>query len=256
MDNLQDKYKLLEVSESSSLEDIKRSYRRLCLKYHPDKCNGCSEKFIQIKNAYDEIIQRKERNINFFIMMYYFILRFNKSNNITITLEISMEEIYNSSIKKLTYYRINEQFQKEKCVFYLELFGYQDTYEIKGKGDYSILTQQYGDLILNLTINNHGFEHYVLNKIVNLYDVYTTVDINLYEYYYGVKKTIKHFNNEQIYIDNYVPHLEGDTQVLYGKGLPDEKKDRTNLYIFYKVDLNRIDKYEINEDIIKNIFNK
>ena len=30
-------YKVLEINETASLEDIKRSYRRLARKYHPDK---------------------------------------------------------------------------------------------------------------------------------------------------------------------------------------------------------------------------
>ena len=71
MDILEDKYNLLEVDSASTIEDIKRSYKRLCLKYHPDKCNGDSGKFIEIKKAYEEILKVRETNINFFILFSY-----------------------------------------------------------------------------------------------------------------------------------------------------------------------------------------
>ena len=43
----EDPYEILEVNRLSDIEDIKKSYRRLCLKYHPDKNNGESENFIK-----------------------------------------------------------------------------------------------------------------------------------------------------------------------------------------------------------------
>ena len=33
-------YQLLNISESASQEEIKKSYRRLAMKYHPDKNPG------------------------------------------------------------------------------------------------------------------------------------------------------------------------------------------------------------------------
>jgi len=49
-----DYYKILEVSESASESDIKKSYRKLALQYHPDKnkSSGAEEKFKQIAEAY------------------------------------------------------------------------------------------------------------------------------------------------------------------------------------------------------------
>ena len=49
-----DYYTLLEVSRDASPEVIKASYRKLALKYHPDrnKDEGASEKFASINNAY------------------------------------------------------------------------------------------------------------------------------------------------------------------------------------------------------------
>ncbi len=50
-----DYYKVLEVSESADQETIKKSYRKLALKYHPDKNSesGAEERFKKIAEAYD-----------------------------------------------------------------------------------------------------------------------------------------------------------------------------------------------------------
>ena len=36
----QDYYEVLEVNKNASAEEIKKSYRRLAMKYHPDRMPG------------------------------------------------------------------------------------------------------------------------------------------------------------------------------------------------------------------------
>jgi molecular chaperone DnaJ len=51
-------FKVLEITESSTLEEIKKAYRRLAIKHHPDKNNGSKEseeKFKEISRAFDSI---------------------------------------------------------------------------------------------------------------------------------------------------------------------------------------------------------
>ena len=60
----EDYYKILEVQPNSSLEDIKKSYRRLSLKHHPDRNGGSVDavkKFQQISEAYDNIGDPEKR---------------------------------------------------------------------------------------------------------------------------------------------------------------------------------------------------
>jgi len=43
---------ILELCSKSSLVDLKRNYRELSKKYHPDMLDGDEEKFIKINKAY------------------------------------------------------------------------------------------------------------------------------------------------------------------------------------------------------------
>jgi hypothetical protein len=45
-------YSIMELSANATQKEIVKAYRRLSLKYHPDKQDGNDEKFISIANAY------------------------------------------------------------------------------------------------------------------------------------------------------------------------------------------------------------
>ena len=63
-------YRILEVSQNASDNEIKRSYRKMANKYHPDKVSHlgeemqklAKEKFQAVNDAYQQI--KKERNIS------------------------------------------------------------------------------------------------------------------------------------------------------------------------------------------------
>mgnify|MGYP005840903363 CR=1 FL=1 len=55
---MEDYYKVLGVSENASQEDIRKKYRSLSLKYHPDK-GGDDKKFKELNEAY-QILGNKE----------------------------------------------------------------------------------------------------------------------------------------------------------------------------------------------------
>ena len=59
-----DFYKVLGVSETASPEDIKKAYRKLAKKYHPDVTGGDKSKeakFKEISEAYDTLGDKKKR---------------------------------------------------------------------------------------------------------------------------------------------------------------------------------------------------
>lgn len=62
MDAKRDYYQVLEVSKTSSPEELKRAYRKLALEYHPDrnKAPSAHEKFKEINEAY-EVLSNPEK---------------------------------------------------------------------------------------------------------------------------------------------------------------------------------------------------
>ncbi|KAI9098923.1 hypothetical protein K1719_024690 [Acacia pycnantha] len=59
-------YDILQVSKGASDEQIKRAYRKLALKYHPDKNQGneeASKRFAEINNAYEVLSDSEKRSI-------------------------------------------------------------------------------------------------------------------------------------------------------------------------------------------------
>ena len=63
---MQDPYEVLGVSRDASTEEIKKAYRRLSRKYHPDaninnpNKEQAEEKFKQVQQAYKQIMDEKE----------------------------------------------------------------------------------------------------------------------------------------------------------------------------------------------------
>jgi curved DNA-binding protein CbpA len=56
LEQLNDPYKLFNVDENTTIQDIKKTYKKLSRKYHPDKNNGNSDIYIIIKKAYNSLI--------------------------------------------------------------------------------------------------------------------------------------------------------------------------------------------------------
>ena len=57
---MKDYYAILEVALNASMEEIKQSYRQLAMKHHPDH-GGLSEKFLELKEAYDVLSDANKR---------------------------------------------------------------------------------------------------------------------------------------------------------------------------------------------------
>ncbi|KAH7927935.1 DnaJ-domain-containing protein [Leucogyrophana mollusca] len=63
--NAADLYKTLELSRHASDQDIRKAYKRLSRKYHPDKNKdpGAEEKFVEIAHAYEVLSDQEKRQI-------------------------------------------------------------------------------------------------------------------------------------------------------------------------------------------------
>merc|ERR1712198_729133 len=59
-----DYYKVLGVDKSADADTLKKAYRKLALKYHPDKNKdpGAEEKFKEISEAYEVLSDKEKRS--------------------------------------------------------------------------------------------------------------------------------------------------------------------------------------------------
>lgn len=60
---MRDPYEILGVARSAGDDDVKKAYRSLCKKYHPDLNPGdqaAEEKFKEVQAAYDEVMRQRQ----------------------------------------------------------------------------------------------------------------------------------------------------------------------------------------------------
>src|ERR1700750_2225688 len=61
-----DYYEVLEVKRESTIEEIKKSYRKLAVQFHPDKNPGdkaAEEKFKELSEAYEVLSDENKRRM-------------------------------------------------------------------------------------------------------------------------------------------------------------------------------------------------
>lgn len=105
---MHDPYEILGVSRNATQEEIKKAYRKLAHKYHPDKNPGdkqAEEKFKQINNAY-EILSDPEKKANYdrFGHMYNGSTGFNysRANNGFAGVDFNFDDFRTASFEDLS----------------------------------------------------------------------------------------------------------------------------------------------------------
>ena len=60
-----DYYKILGIAKGASEDDVRKAYRKMALKFHPDKNKsaGAEEKFKEIAEAYEVLSDKRKRDI-------------------------------------------------------------------------------------------------------------------------------------------------------------------------------------------------
>jgi DnaJ-class molecular chaperone len=111
-----DPYKILDIPRNASQDEIKKKYKQMAMKYHPDKTGGDDTQFKELRTAYESLTEQKPssnthfNNMNFnnmfdihniFEQMHQ--QRFSRFSEIHLTLE----DLYNGKSVKIQNKNIN-----------------------------------------------------------------------------------------------------------------------------------------------------
>ena len=257
-------YSILGLTKNVSQEEIKKAYRKLALKYHPDKC-GDDAMFKKVneayqilsnptkKKAYDDQDHQQDNLLNIFNMFLNIILEKTKIKKPTIIpINIDLEDIYFGRLKRLII-KIQDRTLQSKP-FLISLLNYQKKYTFPGKGDFG------GDLVLELKVKPHS-SGIVIDEILDQYDLILEHNISLYEYYYGINFELKHISGEILTI-NKTFETKQMYHIIENKGLPkydlvNQKLSRGKLCIFFNLVLKKHEDIDLIylKDILNENFN-
>lgn len=247
-----DDYKNLGLNEGASKDEIKKAYRKLALKFHPDKnpdLNSCKE-FITITESYKRLITdecNSDIDITFYLNIYIDMIKnlynyitaennifnkkfFNKKSrgheneikvkDIIINLDLPIKELFSSNYKKLVIKVLRKEningnyiLTKKKEEFYISLINYKREYFFKEKGDEDLLSNK-GDIRIYINIITKEFNDYQLDN----YNIIYNLKISYYEYLYGIKREFNYLDNSVIKIEQQF-YGELEDKIYNSKGV-------------------------------------
>ncbi len=274
-------YDILGIDKHATSEEIKKSYRRLSLKYHPDRNEDkhfAEDKFKTISNAYSVLSDKEKKktydlnnnnnnNNEYEIENIINILKNNKNmllglnllnkniNNkplpIIKNLSISLEEAYTGCKKPIEIERwINENSIKckEKETLYVTIYQGIDNNELiilRNKGN--ILDENnIGDIkIFIKVVNNTCFERKGLDLIYKK-------NITLKEALCGFKFTLNFLDKKVFNIDNNNGNTiaSGSKKIIKNYGMK-----RDEIYGNLIIQFNVLFPEKINQEIIEKLKN-
>lgn len=202
-------YEILKIDKDASKSDIKKAYRKMAMIHHPDKKTGSEEKFKEITEAYEILIDDEKKN-KYDKYGYNFIKEGGMPN-------VSPFDIFNSMFGEdndIT--NIVNNMSKGISGFQNFQSGIFDMSDIMGGS----MNNPLSDMLNNKYNKN-------INKIVN-------VDVTLDEFYKGVTKLIKVSKKNKCKECNGIGHDVKDEiicSVCNGKKILEKKYEiRQNLY--------------------------
>ena len=274
-----DDYQRLGLNKGASIDDIKRAYKKLALRFHPDKnpdLDSCKE-FISITESYKKLLNDDEINedidITFYLNMYIDMIKnlytyitdennifnkkfFNKKQKtikeIVINFNVSVKDIYTNALKKLTIKLLrkdNDKLIKKKEDFYISLLNYKNEYRFVEKGDED-LSGNKGDIRILVNIVKDEYS-------IDGCDIIYILNISYYEYLYGIKKEIYYLNDKLLEIEhNFYGELGEKMYLNMGVKYYDKKTETFkfgNLIIRFKLDMKIKNSDYLDDDTFKSL---
>ena len=217
--NIEECYTILESTNGESLDNIKKKYRKLSLKYHPDKNNNTThEIFKKITNAYNYILTNNQNTNHYKIVVNNpnnnpdNNLNNNLNNNINNSnydnynldilksLSITYEQSYNGAYIPININRkiiTNNFISEENETFYVSIPKGIDNNEI-------IILENKGNKINNVCTNvkiTTKLENHSIFTREGL-DIFFKINISFKESLIGFEYILKHINNKNYKIKN------------------------------------------------------
>ena len=280
-------YKILNINANSTMDEVKKAYRKIALKSHPDKLNNITDiqeknkkikEFTDATTAYNKIINNETFNFEYFdfndfndfgdyedwdktfddiINSNYFkefIKFFNKKRNIkhTFNLDITYDDYYSKNKKKIRIFLKN---YKKPIYIYLDckkyptaIYNYMDDDK---DIDHEIIFKL--NIINNDEDEDNDDEDYShkINEDGTI-DLIYNMKISLIDYLIGSNREHLFLNNEIILIK-----IEPFSNNFIIKGLGINKGDFICNFVLEKIKINQWNKLNHNDkETIISILNK
>jgi len=250
-----DYYKTLGVDRSATSDDIKKAYRKLAMKYHPDR-GGDSKKFQEIQEAYATLGDDEKRfqydnpnqrhfhtgNMGDDIFSTFFgggspfgfgFQQQQRNSNIGATVTVTLEDILTG---KTIDAEISFRNGQKKLVSINIPAGVDDNIQIRypGMGDQSIPKFPAGDLIVTVRVLPHAVWRREHNNLV------AEKEISVWQALLGCDITFETIENKTLSITIPPGTQPGTVFSCKGEGLPHPRSGvRGAILIKVKVNIPR-----------------
>lgn len=227
-------YTILGINKNATHDEIKKAYRKLTIKYHPDKPNGDENKFKEISEAYNILGDPEKRkkydnrnlNMNTHINRNNIFNFFNSHNMIKkdkplfFDIKCSLNELDTGIHKKLkikrTIFKINGEKQIENNIYDVHIRpGSLNGMKIKynNVGDiYEGTNREPSDVYFVIKlVSNDEYKLYKNNLIYK-------INISFKESLVGFNKIINTLRNEKVQVESNEIIQNNKQFIVYNKG--------------------------------------